>query len=85
MISLSVVTAVIVAVGRHAILRGIFGSIDADVMRYAETYFLLSALSYPFIGVYNAGAALFRAQGNEQISMLSSLVMNVVNIGGNAS
>ena len=69
MISLSVVTAVIVAVGRHAILRGIFGSIDADVMRYAETYFLLSALSYPFIGVYNAGAAL---------------VMNVVNIGGNA-
>ena len=43
MISLSVVTAVIVAVGRHAILRGIFGSIDADVMRYAETYFLLSA------------------------------------------
>ena len=34
--------------GRHAILRGIFGSIDADVMHYAETYFLLSALSYPF-------------------------------------
>ena len=84
MISLSVVTAVIVAVGRHAILRGIFGSIDADVMRYAETYFLLSALSYPFIGVYNAGAALFRAQGNSKISMLSSRVMNVVNIGGNA-
>ena len=73
-----------VVVGRHAILRGIFGSIDADVMRYAETYFLLSALSYPFIGLYNAGAALFRAQGNSKISMLSSLVMNVINIGGNA-
>ena len=69
---------------RHAILRGIFGSIDVDVMRYAETYFLLSALSYPFIGLYNAGAALFRAQGNSKISMMSSLVMNVVNIGGNA-
>ena len=50
------------------------GSIDADVMHYAETYFLLSALSYPFIGLYNAGAALFRAQGNSKISMLSSLV-----------
>lgn len=84
MISLSVVVATVVAVGRHGILRGIFGSIDDDVMRYAETYFLLSALSYPFIGVYNAGAALFRAQGNSKISMLSSLVMNVVNIGGNA-
>ena len=82
--SFSLVVAAVVVVGRHAILRGIFGSIDADVMRYAETYFLLSALSYPFIGLYNAGAALFRAQGNSKISMLSSLVMNVINIGGNA-
>ena len=84
MSSFSVLVAAVVVVGRHAILRGIFGSIDADVMRYAETYFLLSALSYPFIGLYNAGAALFRAQGNSKISMMSSLVMNVVNIGGNA-
>ena len=82
--SFSLVVAAVVVVGRHAILRGIFGSIDADVMRYAETYFLLSALSYPFIGLYNAGAALFRAQGNSKVSMMSSLVMNVVNIGGNA-
>ncbi len=82
--SFSLVVAAVVVVGRHAILRGIFGSIDANVMRYAETYFLLSALSYPFIGLYNAGAALFRAQGNSKISMLSSLVMNVINIGGNA-
>lgn len=84
MASFSVTVALVVSVGRHAILRVIFGSIDADVMQYAETYFLLSALSYPFIGLYNAGAALFRAQGNSKISMLSSLVMNVVNIGGNA-
>ena len=82
--SFSLVVAAVVVVGRHAILRGIFGSIDADVMRYAETYFLLSALSYPFIGLYNAGAALFRAQGNSRISMLASLVMNIINIAGNA-
>ena len=82
--SFSLLVAAVVVVGRHSILRGIFGAIDADVMDYAETYFLLSALSYPFIGLYNAGAALFRAQGNSKISMLSSLVMNVINIGGNA-
>lgn len=82
--SVSCVVALVVVLGRHSILQGIFGAIDADVMRYAETYFLLSALSYPFIGLYNAGAALFRAQGNSRVSMLSSLVMNVMNIGGNA-
>lgn len=80
----SVAVAAVVSVGRHAILRGIFGAIDDDVMAYAETYFLLSALSYPFIGLYNGGAALFRSIGNSRISMISSLVMNVVNIGGNA-
>ena len=66
------------------ILRIVFGSIDEDVMRFAQQYFLISAVSYPFIGLYNGGAALFRAQGNSRISMLASLVMNVINIAGNA-
>ena len=35
--SFSVLVAAVVIGGRHAILRGIFGSIDADVMHYAET------------------------------------------------
>ena len=66
------------------ILRTVFGSIEAHVMRYAEIYFYISAVSYPFIGLYNAGAALFRAKGDSKISMKASLVMNVVNIVGNA-
>ncbi len=66
------------------VLRLVFGQIDDDVMNFAQTYFMISALSYPFIGAYNAGAALFRAQGNSRISMLASLVMNVINIAGNA-
>lgn len=75
---------VIAAVGSRAILRVIFGSIDDYVMKYAQIYFLISAVSYPFMGAYNAGAALFRAQGNSKISMKASLVMNVINILGNA-
>lgn len=54
-------------------------------MRFAQQYFLISAVSYPFIGLYNGGWRLFRAQGNSRISMLASpFVMNVINIAGNA-
>ena len=66
------------------ILRGVFGSIDDDVMQLAQIYFLISAVSYPFMGVYQAGAALFRAQGDSRTSLNASLVMNVINVCGNA-
>ena len=68
----------------RVILRGVFGSIDEDVMAFSQIYFIISAVSYPFMGLYSAGAALFRAQGNSKVSMRASLVMNVINIGGNA-
>lgn len=70
---------------RGPILRLVFGSLEGDVMDAAMTYFLLTALSYPFLAVYNAGAALFRSMGNSKVSMLASLMMNMVNIGLNAA
>ncbi|MBQ2834833.1 MAG: MATE family efflux transporter [Clostridia bacterium] len=66
------------------LLRLIFGAIDDEVMGNAMTYFYLSAVSYPFMGLYGAGAALFRAQGDSRTSMLASLVMNIINVTGNA-
>lgn len=75
---------IVVLFSYRFLLRMIFGQIDADVMANAEIYFIISAISYPFLGVYNAGAALFRAIGNSKISMYTSIVMNVINIGGNA-
>ncbi len=80
----TVAVMVLAAAGSRWILRVIFGQIDDAVMAYAQTYFFISAISYPFMGAYNAGAALFRAQGNSRVSMKASLVMNVINILGNA-
>lgn len=66
------------------IVKGVFGNLDAAVYENACTYFWLSALSYPFLAIYNAGAALFRAMNNSKVSMFVSLAMNVVNVSGNA-
>ena len=69
---------------RKGLLALIFGSIEADVMASAQIYFLFTAMSYPFLALYNAGAAIFRAMGNSKISMRASLVMNLINLCGNA-
>lgn len=69
----TIAVMLVILVLSRPILRIVFGRIDDDVMRFSQTYFLISAISYPFIGFYNAGAALFRAQGNSRISMLASL------------
>ncbi len=69
---------------RQHILRLLFGDISQAVMDSALIYFLLTAAAYPFIAVYNAGAALFRAMGNSKVSMVNSLIVNIINIAVNA-
>ena len=66
------------------VLSLIFGSIDESVMTYCIHYLLITSISFPFLGLYNVGSALFRAQGNSFVSMQAGLVMNVINIVGNA-
>lgn len=64
-------------------LELLFGRVESGVMAHARTYFYVTALSYPFIAIYNAVAALFRSMGNGKVPMVNSLVMNVVNVIGN--
>ena len=69
---------------RGPLLRLIFGNIEADVMANASAYFLYTALAYPFLGLFSACQSVFHAIGNAKVSMLVSLVMNIVNISANA-
>lgn len=69
---------------RAPMLRLFFGTIEDDVMEAALIYFTITALSFPFLALYNAGAAIFRSTGNSAVSMKVSFLVNIINFGGNA-
>lgn len=80
---LSIVLTCIVLMFHQAILSAIFGKVEIDVMNACITYIVISALSYPFIAIYNAGASLFRSMGKTKTTMYVSLASNIINVIGN--
>ncbi|MDU1605084.1 MAG: MATE family efflux transporter [Clostridium sp.] len=66
------------------LLKILFGNVDHNVMNLAITYFVIYSISYPFLSIYDSGAALFRSIGNSRVHMIVSIVMNAINIVGNA-
>lgn len=81
---LGVAAMILCLVFAKGLLRLFFGAIDADVMAAGLLYLRITALSFPFIALYNAGAAIFRSVGNSKVSMKVSVLMNVINVAGNA-
>ena len=83
-IIISVCVMMIILLFKRPILRLLFGKIEKDVMDNAIIYLNITAISYPFLAIYNSCSALFRSMGNAKVSMLLSFLMNIINIGGNA-
>ena len=69
---------------RTQILTVMFGHIEPDVMAATNTYYLYVMASIPGIALYNGGAALFRTMGHSDVSLKVSLLMNSINVIGNA-
>ena len=78
------VLSVTVILLRIPLLTLLFGDVAPDVMSSAQDYFFYIALSFPFLALSSAGTALYQCMGNSLISMLVSLLMNVINVVGNA-
>ena len=68
---------------KRSILSFFFGSIEKDVMDACIVYLTVTAISWPFQGIYSASASIFNAMGKTKIIMKVSLLMNVINVIGN--
>lgn len=83
MLVISTALMIVCVALRSPLLLLIFGNVEADVMENALVYFLITAISYPFIGLFYAYAAFFRAEGNSRLPMTVSAMCNLANLAGN--
>ncbi len=66
------------------IIKLFYGDVDASTFSYQRVYFYVTAASFPFIGLFNACAALLRAQRKSFSTMASAAISCGVNVGLNA-
>lgn len=81
---ISVLIMILVYLAEPFILDVLFGQITESVRKEANTYLMITALSIPFLALYNAGAAIFRTMGNSKLPMKVMLIMNIAHAAGNA-
>lgn len=70
--------------GQKFLLGTVFGSITPEVYSCAKTYLLITAPSIPFSAFFLASFAIFRSYGDSKLSLRISIVMNIINVVGNA-
>lgn len=62
----------------------IFGTLESDVFDSAMVYFVPILLSIPPLAIQSAGNALLRSMGRSRTTMAVSIIVNIVNVAGNA-
>ncbi len=81
-ISLSI--TVFCILGGEKLLHLIFGTVEDSVMENSLIYFMIVVISYPFLALFSAGAAFYRASGNSKFPTKISIASNAINVIGNA-
>ncbi len=80
---ISAVITVLVYLFDVALMRLLFGAVTDAVMDACLVYLRITAISFPTLAIYNAGASLFRSIGNTKITMIISTISNIINLVGN--
>lgn len=80
---ISLILTVLLMSVRDPLLALLFGKVDARIMTDAKIYFFYTALSYPFVALYDSGSAIFRSQANTRLPLAVAVLSNIINIAGN--
>lgn len=78
-----IMTAVVLLFGQQ-IFGLLFGKVEPSVLDDGLIYLRISAYSFPFIAVSNGYAAVFRTIGKTRTLLNVSILMNLINVAGNA-
>ena len=84
MLAVSLLISTISLLFHKSILQLVFPNVSSEIMAYSKTYFLIIALSFPFLSVFHGGSALLRAAGNSKASLNTTLLINIINVAANA-
>ena len=80
----SVIISILSVIFAHPIIALLFGNIDNEVFEACKQYLIITSISFPMLAIYNSGAAIYRSTGDSKTSMKVSILMNIINVVGNA-
>ena len=81
---LSLIITVLLLCFHKPLLSLMFGKVENEVMDSAVTYLIITAISICPLAIYNSCAALFRAMNDSGTTMMIAIIMNLINLLGNA-
>lgn len=67
-----------------ALLRLIYGKIEANVFANAKIYFCITLLGYPFLAIGASAGAVLRSMGKNRQAVTVTIIANACNVAGNA-
>lgn len=76
---IGVIVAVVMFAGREPLIK-MLGASDAETIKYAKDYIAFIAISAPFAILSPVLSNLLRAEGKPTLSMIGSVVGNIINI-----
>ncbi len=70
----------VMVIFKNQVLRLLFGGAEEQVLSISSSYFTITAFSYPFLALYYACSAVYRAMGESRIPFVGSVVMMCLNL-----